>query len=96
MKDNIEFKNIEELYSRVKPALYSKLKEIKGAGYDIVCERDIWEYLVINVWKKRSDITLSDLINDIFYANNYSVYEYVVNKLKRIKSKSEIIDENIL
>ena len=27
-KYNIEFRNVEELYKRIKPALYSKVKEL--------------------------------------------------------------------
>ena len=69
--EKIEFKTVEELYKRVSPALYSKLKEIKRMGYTLVTEKDIWNYLVDNDWKNRTNLELYDLISDIMNADNY-------------------------
>lgn len=87
MQNSIEFKSIDELYKRVKPALYSKVKEIRNAGYKFVNEKDIWDYLVKNEWKKRNDLELNDLINDILYVDSFRINEYVMNKMKEIKNK---------
>lgn len=62
--ETIEFRNLEELYNRVKPALYSKLMELYRLGYKIVNEKDIWNYLV-NEWKNDKDLTLAKMVNDI-------------------------------
>ena len=35
-KYNIEFRNVEELYNRIKPALYSKVKELNRLGINYV------------------------------------------------------------
>ena len=83
--EKIEFKTVEELYKRVSPALYSKLKEIKRLGYTLVTEKDIWNYLVENEWKNRTNLELYDLISDIMNADNYKINDYVVSKLSRMK-----------
>lgn len=85
--EKIEFKTVEELYKRVSPALYSKLKEIKRLGYTLVTEKDIWNYLVDNEWKNRTNLELYDLISDIMNADNYKINDYVVSKLSRMKNK---------
>ena len=65
MEDKIEFKSLKELYERVKPALYSKVKELRRLGLKYVTETDIWNYLVENVWKTKENLELHELINDI-------------------------------
>ena len=87
---NEEFKSLKELYDRVRPALYSKLKEIKRLGLNIVEEKDIWNYLVDNSWKKRTNLELHEIISDILYVDNYRVYEYVMNNLNKYKEKEEL------
>lgn len=85
--EKIEFKTVEELYKRVSPALYSKLKELKRLGYTLVTEKDIWNYLVDNEWKNRTNLELYDLISDIINADNYKINDYVVSKLSRMKNR---------
>ena len=89
---NEEFKSLKDLYNRVKPALYSKLKEIHNLGFTSISEIDIWNYLVTNNWKKRVNLELHEIISDILYADNYKIYEYVVDYLKKDK-KEKIITE---
>lgn len=87
MNKSIEFKSIEELYNRVKPALYSKVKELRGLGFKYVTEKDIWDYLVINSWKKRNDLRLHELISDILNLDNYKLNDYVMKKIESMISK---------
>lgn len=91
MEDKIEFKSLKELYERVKPALYSKLKELRRLGLKMVSETDIWNYLVENVWKSKENLELHELINDILYANNYDLNEYAINKAKKYKEDEDLI-----
>ena len=89
---NEEFKSLKDLYNRVKPALYSKLKEIHNLGFTVISEKDIWNYLVTNNWKNRVNLELHEIISDILYADNYLIYEYVMTELKKNK-KDELITE---
>lgn len=95
MSDNIEFKSVTELYNRVLPALYSKVKELNGLGYKHITEKDIWIYLVNNDWKTKSNLELSDLISDILYCDNDKLNEYVSMR-KNNKSDIVNIDEGVL
>lgn len=81
----MDFKTLDELKQRAKPALYSKLKEIHALGYKIVSTKDIWDYLVKYKWNNKKDIELNELVSDILYENNYSIYNYVLEELKKKK-----------
>ena len=91
MSENIEFKSVSELYNRVSPALYSKVKELRGLGYQYITEKDVWSYLVNNDWKEKSDLQLNDLISDILYCDNDKLYEYILSKRSN-NDKSEIVN----
>ena len=89
MSQNIEFKSVTELYNRVLPALYSKVRELKGLGFIHITEKDVWSYLVNNDWKEKIDLQLNDLISDILYCDNNKLNDYVLSK---IKDKSDIVN----
>ena len=67
----IEFNNLLELKERITPALTTKVKEINS----YVTEEDIWEYLKIK-WKKSTNLTLYDIINDIINLKKEDIEEY--------------------
>ncbi len=89
MNDKIEFRDLKELYNRSKPALYSKLKEIRRLNFNFVNEKDIWNYLVDNVWNNKTNLELHELINDILNADNYKINDYVMKKLDKLKSEND-------
>lgn len=45
MNNDIKFKNLNDLYNRILPALRSKIKEIKKEGLKYIHEEDIWNFL---------------------------------------------------
>lgn len=68
----IEFNNLLELKQRITPALITKVKEINS----YVTEEDIWNHLKIK-WKKSTNLTLYDIINDIIKLKKEDIEEYV-------------------
>ena len=76
---DIEFKSLEELYNRIKPALYSKVLELKRKGIDYVKEEDIWNYLSINVWKKTDQLTISLMVSTIMDLKEDEITSYVLD-----------------
>ena len=56
----IEFNNLQELKTRITPALKTKVKELNS----FITEEDIWKYLKTK-WKTSTNLTLYDIINDI-------------------------------
>ena len=61
---DIEFKDREELYKRVVPALKVKRRLLLKKGIN-VNENDIFEYLAKEKWSKSFNLTLSDIVSDI-------------------------------
>lgn len=68
----IEFNNLQELKTRITPALNTKVKEINS----YVTEEDIWKYLKTK-WKTSTNLTLYDIINDIINLKKEVIEEYV-------------------
>ncbi len=89
MNDSMEFKSAKELYDRVSPALYSKVKEVRNLGFKYITEKDVWNYLVNSTWKTKRNLQLHDLISDILYADNSKLNDYVVEKMKNLRKDEE-------
>ena len=75
------FKDINDLYNRLKPALRSKVKELKIRHNIIIKEEDIFKYLSNNKWNKSNDLTLYDMVDDILYLNDDMIIDFVSNKI---------------
>ena len=81
MNKSIEFKSIEELYNRVKPALYSKVKELYNLGYKNIHEEDIWNYLKEIKWVNSKNLSLYDMTSDILNTDDAIIDSYLREKL---------------
>jgi len=88
------FSSLEELYNRVKPALKSKIKDLKRIGINYVQEVDIWNYLKNNYWCKKNNLTLGDIVNDIMTVSNSELETYVQNIMA--ETKRTVIQEEVL
>ncbi len=82
MKNDINFRSLEELYQRIKPALYSKVQELKRLKIDYIKEEDIWNYLTEHDWKERNNLTIADMTSDILNIDNDIIKSYVLDFLK--------------
>ena len=86
--DQIKFSSLEELYDRIRPALRSKIKELKNLKKIYIREEDIFEYLAENKWNNSIDLTLADMVSDILYLDNEKLDEYVQKKILKSKLRS--------
>ena len=93
--DDIKFGSLQELFIRVKPALRSKVKELKGVGYNFITETDVFNYLKDNKWCKKSNLTLSELVDDILSTPNEEILKDVSDKIIK-KDSININDDNII
>jgi len=89
---DIEFKSVFDLYSRVKPALNTKLKELKREKYDYIKEEDIWNYLIKNKWSEADGLVLCDVVDDILHADNKKIDNFIKDNLKN-KNAELLIEE---
>lgn len=87
-----EFRNLEDLYNHLKPALSSKLRELKNMGYNYIQLEDIWNYLIASKWSKCSELTLYEVVDDIFNLDNDVINNYVLEILNKNKRKVEEMD----
>lgn len=85
------FNSVEELYQRLLPALKSKSKELKRIGLGFIKENDIWNYLKNNIWCKKDNLTLDEMVNDILMSSNQSLEDYLKNKLIN-KRESDVLE----
>lgn len=67
----------KKLFNRVKPALKSKIKELKRLGINNVSEEFLFEYLKKNIWNQKEKLTLGDLVNDILMCDNNAFIEFL-------------------
>lgn len=76
---DMEFNSIDELYNRVLPALLSRCREVSNYGYSFSI-MDIWNYLVDTKWRYAKDLTLYDIVSDIFNADCDGIMSYIKNE----------------
>ena len=89
--NDIKFKSLNELYTRLLPALRSKKKELNGKGFNYIHEEDIWNYLKQNKWKGNTLLTLDKMVDDILNTNNQEFDNYMK---KQIETYHRIIEED--
>lgn len=88
------FSSLQELYKRVEPALNSKLKDLKRSGVHYVQKADIWNYLKNNIWCKKSNLTLGEVVNDIMTVTNAELEAYVQSIVGT--EKREVTQDDVL
>ncbi len=84
---DLEFKSLEELYNRLRPALNTKMSELKANGYGYLKPEDIWNYLKEKKWKSSHDLMLSDMVSDILNCDNVLVDDYFKEKINEKNRK---------
>ena len=86
--NEIKFNSLEDLYNRLKPALRSKIKELRNLNKKYINEIDIFEYLTDAKWEKSNNLTLDQMVDDILYVDNDKLDMYVQKKLINNKLKN--------
>lgn len=61
----MEFRNINELYERLTPAIITRKNELKKLYNIDIEEKDILDSLTKSKWIKSHNLTLSDMVRDI-------------------------------
>ena len=80
---NIEFKDAKELYNRLKPALDTKVEELKRKDLDYIKKEDVWNYLKITKWENADNLFLYQMVDDIFKLDDKQIDEYVKQKIRK-------------
>lgn len=80
---DIEFNNVKELYERLKPALNTKVTELKRNDLDYIKIEDIWNYLKDSKWTQANNLLLYQMVDDILNLDNVEIDEYVKAEIRK-------------
>ena len=69
-------KSLKDLYDLLTPALNCKTRQLHDLNYTFVTNEDVWEYLKNKVWYDKSNLTLSDMVDDILNTDNDKIASY--------------------
>lgn len=78
----MEYKSEKELYQSLRGAFNVKLRMIKD-NYDYIKSIDIYNYLKITKWCKATNLSISEMVNDIISVDIQKVDEYIKEKIKK-------------
>ncbi len=84
---DLQFNSAEELFERLKPALKSKVYELHKQGYRYLEIEDVWNYLKEKKWKGSINLSLNQMVSDIFCSDNALIDDYFKDKLNEKKRK---------
>lgn len=92
---DIEFKNVLELYERLKPALNAKLAELERNDIKYIKIEDIWNYLRISKWSKSNNLLLYQMVDDILNIDNMLLDNYVKDNVKLTRVQLNLDGEGL-
>lgn len=78
----MEYKSEKELYQGLRGAFNVKLRMIKD-NYDYIKSIDIYNYLKITKWCKATNLSISEMVNDIISVDIQKVDAYIKEKIKK-------------
>ncbi len=84
---DMEFNSQKELYDRLKPALNTKMTELKENGYGYLKIEDIWNYLKESKWKSSHNLALNEMVSDILNSDNELIDAYFKEKINEKNRK---------
>ena len=76
-----QFKSVNELYVRLKPALTTKTEEMRRNGYLYIKEEDVWNYLKEIKWVKSVNLELYLIVSNILNTDDIEIDSYLKEKL---------------
>lgn len=84
---DMEFNSQKELYDRLKPALNTKMTELKENSYGYLKIEDIWNYLKESKWRSSHNLVLSEMVSDILNSDNELIDAYFKDKINEKNRK---------
>lgn len=91
---DLEFKNLKQLYARVKPALTTKKTEMNRMGFSYIKEEDIWNYLKEVKWVRTNNLSLYEMVSDILNTDNYLIDNHLREKLNLKKRRPNLEEQD--
>lgn len=92
--DEIIFNSLSELYARIKPALTARKCEMIRNGFSYITEEDIWNYFKETKWINSSNLSLHEMVSDVFNCDEILIDAYLKEKLNK-KNRVLYFNEDI-
>ncbi|GAB4073329.1 hypothetical protein GCM10028778_08600 [Barrientosiimonas marina] len=70
-------KNVHEWRPEIEPALKSKATELKLMGYHRTTSDNVWNCLLVKVWKDDASKRLYEVVQDIFHLSSNVYMSYL-------------------
>lgn len=80
MKMEFTFDSILELKAYIKPALDTKVSELKRHNITYINGDDVFEYLRTFVWPTKSNLSLYNIVDDVLNIKNEVLVNYVLKR----------------
>ena len=77
--NNETFKDMNELYKRVLPAINTRKSELKRINY-MVNSLDIWDYCAANLWRNKKDLRIYEMVSDILNVDELQLKVFLDNR----------------
>jgi len=87
--DDIKFSSLSELYNKLKPALNTKVTDLKRHDIKHIGPQDIWLYLKNHYWHGVDNLTLGDMVNDILSTPNQELVDFMAKKPDQLTKKNK-------
>lgn len=81
--DDIIFNSLQDLYIRIKPALTARKNELVRDGLSYIVEEDIWNYFKESKWKNSNNLSLHEMVSDVFNCDEVLIDAYLKEKLNQ-------------
>lgn len=91
-----EFKSLTDLYNKIKPALKTKENELRGHGIKYIKQEDIWNCLKEVKWKNSSNLSLSEMVNDVLEISIDNLDMYVKKQISELEKIANLQEGNNL
>ena len=89
----IYFNSFQELYLSLKPALSARRNELNRNGLTYITEEDIWNYFKETKWKNSSNLSLHEMVSDVFNGYEILIDNYLKEKLNE-KNRTLYFEDN--
>ena len=70
---------MENLYKKMIPVLSARERDIHKFGYININMKQIWDYLVNNIWKNKT-VELCDMVDDILNTPTYQIIDNIMHE----------------
>ena len=68
---------LENLFNSLRPAFLVKIRLMKKKKLDYIKMEDIWNYLRMNKWREKKELTISEMVSDIIHVSYFEVLDFV-------------------